>query len=116
MESYVDVLIERAEMARNWKKYVSSIARAVRSILADSKIYVFGSAIKGELTGGSDVDILVVSERVPRSNLERAELKVKIEELSNLPPYHPFELHLVDREEGGWYLKRIKDILEYESA
>jgi len=50
----------------------------------------------------------VVSERIPRNNLERAGLKIRIGELSNLPPYHPFEFHLADREEGEWFFKRIK--------
>jgi len=53
----------------------------------------------------------VVSERIPRNNLERAGLKIRIEELSNLPPYHPFEFHLANREEGEWYLKRIKELI-----
>jgi len=52
----------------------------------------------------------VVSERIPRNNLERAGLKIRIEELSNLPPYHPFEFHLANRE-GEWYLKRIKELI-----
>jgi len=113
MENYVDILIKRAEMVRNWREYINSIVEAVKSVLPDSKIYVFGSVVKGESTGGSDVDILVVSERIPRNNLERAGLKIRIEELSNLPPYHPFEFHLADREEGEWYFKRIKELIEY---
>ena len=113
MENYVDILIKRAEIVRNWREYMNSIVEAVKSVLPDSKIYVFGSVVKGESTGGSDVDILVVSERIPRENLERAWLKVKIEELSNLPPYHPFEFHLANREEAEWYFKRIKELIEY---
>jgi hypothetical protein len=53
----------------------------------------------------------VVSERIPRNNLERAGLKIRIEELSNLPPYPPFEFHLANRKEGEWYLKRIKELI-----
>lgn len=113
MESYVDILMKRAEMVKNWRKYVNGIVEAVKTVLPGSKIYVFGSVIKGESTGGSDVDILIVSEGVPESNLERARIKVKIEELSSLPPYHPFEFHLANREEGEWYFKRIKELIEY---
>jgi predicted nucleotidyltransferase len=113
MESYVDILVKRAEMVKNWRKYAVRIAEAVRTILPGSRIYVFGSVVKGESTGGSDVDILIFSESLPRSNLERAKIKVKIEELSNLPPYHPFEIHLADREEGEWYFNRIKELVEY---
>lgn len=113
MESYVDILVKRAEMVKNWREYAVRIAEAVRTILPGSRIYVFGSVVKGESTGGSDVDILVFSESLPRNNLERAKIKVKIEELSNLPPYHPFEIHLVNKEEGEWYFRRIKELVEY---
>ncbi|MBO3802203.1 MAG: nucleotidyltransferase domain-containing protein [Candidatus Brockarchaeota archaeon] len=99
-------------MVKNWKEYIAKIAGAVKSILPDSKIYVFGSVVKGESTGGSDVDVLIVSKNVPRNNLERAKIKVKIEELSNLPLYHPFEFHLANEDEGERYFKRIKEIIE----
>ncbi|MBO3799389.1 MAG: nucleotidyltransferase domain-containing protein [Candidatus Brockarchaeota archaeon] len=100
-------------MVKNWRKYAARIAEAARTILPGSKIYVFGSVVKGEPTGGSDVDILIFSESLPRNNLERAKIKVKIEELSNLPPYHPFEIHIVGKEEGEWYFSRIKELVEY---
>jgi predicted nucleotidyltransferase len=57
--------------------------------------------VKGESTGGSDVDILVVSERIPRNNLEIAGLKIRIGELLNLPPYHPFEFIWRMKKENG---------------
>jgi len=112
LENYVDILVRRAEMVKNWREYVSSLAEAVRAIIPGSRVYVFGSVVEGRSTGGSDVDVLIVSDRIPRGNLERARLKVRIEELSSLPPYHPFELHLADREEGEWYFKRVGELLE----
>jgi hypothetical protein len=42
MENYVDILIKRAEMVRNWREYMNSMVEAVKSVLPDSKIYVFG--------------------------------------------------------------------------
>ena len=38
------------------------------------EIYVFGSAVEGRLTVDSDIDVAVVMEEVPRSELERARL------------------------------------------
>jgi len=35
-------------------------------------------------------------------------LKAKIEEEAGLPLYHPYEIHLADREEAKWYLKHMK--------
>jgi len=90
------------------------IAKVVKNLLSDSQIYIFGSVIKGEAVGGSDIDILIVSNIVPKDNLERAKIKVKIEQLCNLPSFHPFEFHLVNEEEAKWYFERIKEIKKYE--
>lgn len=81
-------------------------------ILPDSNVYVFGSIVKGEATGRSDIDILIISKNIPKNNIEKAEIKMKIEKLSNLPLYHPFEFHLVNDEEAEWYFKRIKELKE----
>jgi predicted nucleotidyltransferase len=113
MEKYIDFLTERAEMIRNWDSYVVKIARAAKSILPDAKVYVFGSVLRGEAVGGSDVDILIVSKCMPRSNIERAEIKLRIEGLVSLPPHHPFELHLADEREMEWYAERVKELKEY---
>ncbi|MEM3712847.1 MAG: nucleotidyltransferase domain-containing protein [Thermoproteota archaeon] len=113
MEAYFDILMSRAEMVKNWRKHVMYIAKVVRSFLPNSKIYVFGSVVKGEHTGGSDVDILIVSKDVPKSNLEKAKIRLRIEELANLPLYHPFEFHIVNKEEGEWYFSRIKELVEF---
>jgi hypothetical protein len=43
----------------------------------------------------------VVSERIPRNNLEIAGLKIRIGELLNLPPYHPFEFIWRMKKENG---------------
>ncbi|MEM0024274.1 MAG: nucleotidyltransferase domain-containing protein [Thermofilaceae archaeon] len=112
MESYIDILVKRAEMVRNWREYAARVAEAARAVLPGARVYVFGSVVRGEHTGGSDVDILVLSESLPRSGLERAKIKVEIEELAGLPLYHPFEIHLADKEEGRWYLSRIKELVE----
>lgn len=114
MESYLDILMKRAEMVRNWRKYVDKIAESVKRIMPDSRIYIFGGIVKGEAIGGSDVDILIVSKNTPKSAIKRAEIKIAIEELSNLPPYHPFESHLVD-EEAMWYFNRVKELKEVKS-
>ncbi|MBO3839933.1 MAG: nucleotidyltransferase domain-containing protein [Candidatus Brockarchaeota archaeon] len=100
-------------MVKNWRKHAMYIAKAARSFLPNSKIYVFGSVVKGEYTGGSDVDVLIVSKEVPRSNLERVKIRMMIEEFASLPPYHPFEFHIVDEEEGKWYFSKIKEMVEF---
>lgn len=113
MEKYVDVLIERAKIVKEWKTYMPKIAEAVKTLMPDAKIYIFGSVVKRGAVGGSDIDVLIASKNMPKTNIERAKIKLKIEELSNLPMYSPFELHLANEEEMKWYLK-IKELKEYK--
>jgi predicted nucleotidyltransferase len=108
MEEYIDIMIERARIVREWKVYVERIAKAAKELMP-AEVYVFGSVVKGEATGGSDVDILIKSSNLPKSNLERAGIKVRIEEMAGLPAYHPFEIHLADDDEMEWYF-RIKEL------
>ncbi len=116
MEKYLEILKMRAEIIEKWREYVAKLAATVKNVLPDSRIYVFGSVVKGEATAGSDIDVLIVSKSVPKSGLERAALKVKIEESAALPPYHPFELHIVDEEEAEWYFKRVRGLREVSDA
>ena len=108
MSEIFEVGAERRRMIEEWRYYVGKIARACKELLRDCEVYVFGSVVEGKWTGGSDVDVLVVSDEVPRSNRGRAEVKAMIEEKAGLPLTHPFEIHLVSRDEARWYWRHIK--------
>ena len=116
VEEYFNSLIKRSRILREWRKYVSEIEKAAAKLLGEVEVYVFGSAVRGELVGGSDIDILIVSDNVPEGNIERAVLKAEIERLAKLSRNHPFEIHLANRRETKWYykiksLKPIKEII-----
>jgi len=115
MERYLDILLERAAMVENWRRYVIKIYDAAKSILPDACVYVFGSVVMGEATGGSDVDILVVSKSMPRNGLERMRVRIEIEKAANLPLHHPFEFHLVNEEEAKWYFERVSELQDVSS-
>ena len=106
---YVDTLIERAKMLRDWKRHEETITRVARELLPDAEVYVFGSIVRGEAVGGSDVDVLIKSDMLPRGNLERARIKIEIENKCGLPLYHPFEIHFADSGEMKFY-SRIKEL------
>lgn len=112
MERYVDILLERMEIFKKWKEYVPKICSAVKLILPDARIYVFGSIVRGESVGGSDIDILIVSQNIPVSNLERAKIRSQIEQAVNLPLHHPFEFHIVNLNEAEWYFERVRELEE----
>jgi predicted nucleotidyltransferase len=102
--SYLGTLRSRAKMVEGWKVWARKVANAAKTIMPDARVYVFGSVIRGGATGGSDVDMLIVSQNVPRKVLERSRIKVKIEDMAGLPIYHPFEIHLATEDESEQYL------------
>ncbi len=104
--------LEMARLARQWRFWSKRIAEAARRVLGDCEVYVFGSVVEGRAVGGSDVDVLIVSGRLPRSHRERWELKARIEEEAGLPLYHPYEIHLVDAREAEWYFRHTKRLVK----
>lgn len=108
----LDAMIERGRkrylMIKNYRRYLPTIKRACEEIFGECELYVFGSVLSGKFTAGSDVDLLIKVQKVPKSLRERAELEARIEELSGLPDYHPFEFHIVDEEGFERYVKLLK--------
>lgn len=102
---------ERARLFRNWQDWISKIAVAANRILGDNlfNIYVFGSLVRSEALASSDIDILIVVKDLPNSFIERVKIKTSILEKAGLPLVHPFEIHLVDKDESEIYFNHIKD-------
>ncbi|CUX78092.1 HEPN domain-containing protein [Thermococcus chitonophagus] len=80
---------KRYQMIKNYHKFLPQIKEACMDIFGECEIYVFGSVVEGKFTAESDVDILIVVESVPESLMERAKLKVEIEERAGLPEVIP---------------------------
>ena len=111
--SHMDLQRARATMVREWRAWAERVAEAARKTLPNAEIYVLGSAVRGDYTGGSDVDILVVSDAVPKGLLQRAETKSLMEEEAGLPSPNPIEIHLAKHSEAQNYLSRAgKDIIK----
>ena len=96
----------RAEIVKNYQKYIPNIVSAVREILGDVKVYLFGSVVEGKAVGGSDIDIMIVAN--VRGNLKKAEIIAKIEEIAGLPLDNPFEFHLLTEDEFEKWRKIFK--------
>ena len=108
MSGIFEVGFKMKKFIDEWEKWAEKIAIAAKEILGECEVYVFGSVVEGKATGGSDVDILIICDKVPKKGKDRADIIVKIEELANLPLFHPFEIHIVDKKEANWYWKHIK--------
>lgn len=117
MNLFMESILKRREMLREWRIWVSRIATIARNILRDTEVYVIGSIARGDYVGSSDVDVVIVSPNTPNGALSRAEVKALIEKMLDLPYYHPFEIHLLKPEEAIYYFSRVKEgVIKIEMA
>jgi len=104
--TYMDLQRTGARMLREWRAWAEKVARAAERIFPELEVYVLGSILRGDYTGGSDIDILIVSDLIPDGLLKRAEMKSSIEEEVNLPLTHKIQIHLTKRDEAELYIRR----------
>ncbi|MCP8316207.1 MAG: nucleotidyltransferase domain-containing protein [archaeon] len=97
--SLLKARIKINKLTHEWRFWSGAIAKAAKEVIGSCKVLVFGSVVEGHATGGSDVDILIVTDQLPKSFRERGNLKAEIEVKACLPLYHPFEIHLATSEE-----------------
>ena len=69
--------LERIEALRKWRELADAVVSACSKIVEVREAYVFGSVLKGEVSGSSDLDIIVV---VP-DEVDVAEVRVRIAEI-----------------------------------
>jgi hypothetical protein len=93
-----------------WRDHIANLSDAVKKVLPDAEVYLFGSALEGELTANSDVDVLIVSERA--SGPQRHKLATMIENELKMPLL--FEIHLTTRDRLEWYRKHAKKLTSVE--
>jgi len=102
----LDSMILRAKMLFKWRSWIDKVVQAVKKLLPDAEVYIIGSIARGEAIASSDLDLLIVSMKIPKKALERGKLIATIEEEAKLPLYHPVEFHFITPEEKNKYLKR----------
>jgi len=113
MTNYIDLLIEaqkvRERYINNLEKYLKIIKRRAKKILGeDTKVYLFGSFLKGNFGPKSDIDILIVSPKVPIQVGKKSEILIYLKK--GFSAYHPFEIHLATPEIfENWYKNFIKE-------
>ncbi len=94
-------------MLKNWRELAKKIKEVVLRIIPDAEVYVFGSVVRGEFTAASDLDVLVVSDSIPKDHRKRIELKILIEDALSLGP-NLVELHPVTIEESKWFFENLR--------
>jgi len=83
------------EYYRDLRKYLRYIKKRALERLEDAKVYVFGSVVEGKyIPGKSDIDVLIVSNKIPKTVSDLVKLKLEI--LGDLGYFSPFEVHFAD--------------------
>jgi predicted nucleotidyltransferase len=90
------------DQLRNWKEIAKCVKEIISKIDPSAEIYVFGSVVRGEYTGASDIDILVITNNIEK----KYEIMVKVYKKINAP----VELHIVSPEQyRRWYIRFINE-------
>lgn len=106
---------EKRKYFENIDFYAKEIKRISREILGDDvRVLLFGSIVKRDWTPGSDIDVLIISDKLSTNWEENIWIKTKIK--SSIDPFSPFQIHLARYEEfEKWYKNFIKnDYLEVQ--
>jgi len=73
------MLLPLRKLKENWKSLVESIKVAAKDVLGDVFVAAFGGVVEGKTTALSDIDILIVADKLPADAWERAKIKGEIE-------------------------------------
>jgi uncharacterized protein len=88
---------------RNFRELAKQAKELILKMDPEAIVYVFGSVVSGRYTGGSDIDLLVVSRKK-----EELEYPLKLNVYRKMLDV-PLEMHVATPEEfSNWYLRFIK--------
>ncbi|WP_048093644.1 amino acid permease [Geoglobus acetivorans] len=101
---YVDVLFKRwEENIRNWESWIDRAVGGIVQKFEDAEVYLVGSVARGELHRACDVDLLVITSRVPDAEERR---RIEEDVRKELSRQHPLHIHFVSAEEKEEALRR----------
>ncbi len=110
-------MIERLRALLSWRRNLGKLYKAVKAVLPDAKVYIFGGAAEDRLTALSDIDVLVVTDKASKDAFETAKIIVKIkEELEKLgvEQSYLYDIHMVNKEDVNRYLAKTRRIIDVE--
>jgi predicted nucleotidyltransferase len=88
-----------------WSKKIKEIAKKLLG--KDVKVLIFGSVVKGKWGPNSDIDVLIISNKLSKNWIKNRLIRTKIKK--EIRPFSPFQIHLATPEEyKNWYRKFIK--------
>ncbi len=113
ISKYIDPDLEKREKhVRSWHEWIHRIIREILEEFRDAEIYIVGSIARGEIHRSHDVDIMVVSGKVPTDKNERLKKKLELKKTKPHLRDYPVDIHLVRPEEKEEWLKKEHKKLE----
>jgi len=110
MDLQMEVVRKFEEFRKDFIKHARKIKEIALESFGDANVYVFGSVVRGECHPMSDVDVAVVSSDVGED--KRVDFYRKIRREFGI--LHPFEIHILSREEWRVYKKFVRDYIKIE--
>ena len=110
-------MIERLRALMSWRRNLEKLYRAVKAVVPDAKVYIFGGAAENRLTAVSDIDVLVVTRNPPKDAIEYGKVAARIKEeleKQGMEMSYLYEIHVVDKERARKYLARAKKVIDVE--
>lgn len=97
---------ERKKYFENYLEYGEKIKRIARDVLGDDvKVLIFGSVVRGDWNANSDIDVLIVSEKLSSNWEDNRWVRTHIKR--SIGPLSPFQIHLASVEEYESWWKRF---------
>ena len=100
---------ERKEYFENYLEWAKRIKETARELIGeDVKVIVFGSVVRKDWTPASDIDVLIISDKLSKNWEENRWLRTEIKK--RIGPFSPFQIHLATTEEfKNWWKNFIKE-------
>ena len=85
---------------KNFLNVAYEVKKILRQIDPDARVFLFGSVVRGQYTALSDIDVLVVTEKIDAKHKMLVEVYKSVEA--------PVQLHVTTHEKfAKWYLRFI---------
>ncbi|HDO21214.1 MAG: nucleotidyltransferase domain-containing protein [archaeon GB-1845-036] len=91
--------LKKLEYLKNYMAVAEKVKNIIVKFDPNAEVYVFGSTVEGKITGASDIDILVISEK------ENIKYKIKVEVAKKIDA--PIQIHFTTRKHYERWYKRF---------
>ncbi|MEM2344857.1 MAG: nucleotidyltransferase domain-containing protein [Thermoproteota archaeon] len=95
--------VKREEVFRNLPELLKRIKKVMSEADGESRVFLFGSVLRGEHVLTSDIDVLILTKLKPCEIIA----KLRKEGFDE-----PFEFHVTDEKTFGFYCKTIGELRE----